>query len=264
MHPKPGADRLLQWSVAGWFLIVVTGQLIFAAYLAALYGGATLAGDMQGWNRIMRHGIIEGDPIGSALVVVHVALALTITLGGLVQITPHVRRAWPAFHRWNGRVYLVTAVVITLAGLVLTWTRPLTNVFSELATSLNGVLILVCAAYTVRHAIARHLAIHQRWAMRLFLLVSGVWFLRLMIFGWIGLHQAPLWVGSNFDGPAAVVFSFAATLLPVAVYEIYWRIRAFGGTGARVAMAVGLAVVSLAMAWGIAMTTIILWLPLMG
>lgn len=257
------ADRVLQGSVVFWFLVVVAGQLIFAAYIAALYGGATVSGDLQGWNQLMRHGFVDGDPAGNAMIVIHIALAFIITLGGLAQLTPQIRNRWPGFHRYNGRVYLLTAVVMSLGGLTLTWTRSGVGP-GEMATSLNGVLILAVAAFTVYYAVTRQIALHQRWAVRLFLLVSGVWFLRLMIFGWIGLHQAPLWLGDNLDGPAGVVFNFAATLLPVAVYEVYLRVEDGAGPTGRLVMGIALSALTLAMAAAIGMTTLILWWPLMS
>jgi len=260
---EPLADRILHGSVVFWFLVVVAGQLIFAAYIAALYGGATVSGDMQGWNQLMRHGIIDGDPTGNAMIVIHVTLAFTITLGGLAQLTPQIRNRWPTFHRYNGRVYLLTAVVISLVGLILTWTRSGVGA-GEMATSLNGVLILAVAAFTVYYAVTRQIATHQRWAVRLFLFVSGVWFLRLMVFGWIGLHQAPLWLGDNLDGPAAVVFNFAATLLPVAIYEVYLRVEDKAGPTGRLVMGLALSALTLVMAAAIGMTTLILWWPLMS
>jgi hypothetical protein len=260
----PLSNRLLQASAAFWFIVAAAGQLIFAYYIAVFYGGATLSGDMQSWNRLMRHGIVEGDPGGNVMMVAHVGLAFVITIGGLLQLTPQIRNAFPAFHRWNGRVYLVNAVVISLAGLILTWTRPTTSGLSnDLAISLNGVLILVCAGLVLYHAMARRIDIHRRWATRLFLLVSGVWFLRIMTFGWIGLHQQPLWIGPNFDGPAFLFFTYASFLLPLAVYEVYLRVQDGAAARGRLLMAAGLTFLTLVMAGGIVMASMILWLPLL-
>lgn len=133
-------SRALHGSAAIWFVAAAAGQLMFAVYLASLYGAGALYGDADVLSTVMRNGRIEGDPAGNAALMAHVLLAFVITLGGLLQLTPQVREAAPAFHRWNGRVYLTLAVIIALTGLVLTWARPtasgLTNQFS---ITLNGV-----------------------------------------------------------------------------------------------------------------------------
>jgi len=40
----------LPWAATFWFVVAAAGQLIFAFYIASLYGGATLRGDLAGWN----------------------------------------------------------------------------------------------------------------------------------------------------------------------------------------------------------------------
>ncbi|MCC5982542.1 MAG: DUF2306 domain-containing protein [Oceanicaulis sp.] len=254
--------RLLQGSAALWFVVAAAFQLLFAFYIAALYGTGTLRGDSAVWNLIMRNGHIEGDPAGNAAMMAHVLLACLITLGGLAQLTPQIRNRFPAFHRWNGRVYLTLAVIISLAGLFLTWTRPAASGLSnDISISLNGVLILIFAAFTVRHAMARRIDIHRRWATRLFLAVSGVWFLRIMISGWIMFHQAPLWLGDRLDGPAGVAFGFASFLLPLAVYELYLRAGDGQKAGAKLASAALIAALAGLTAFGGIAAAMIMWLP---
>lgn len=258
----PAASFMLRASATLWFMVAAAGQILFAVYLAALYGRASLAGDPAAWNAVMRNGHIEGDGPGNAAMVAHVFIAFLITLGGLAQLTPQIRSAAPAFHRWNGRMYLVLAVATSLAGLFLTWTRPAASGLSnDIAISLNAAVILVCAYFALRHARARRIDIHMRWATRLFFAVSGVWFLRIMVSGWIGANQGPLWLGDRLDGPAGVALGFASYLLPLAVYEVYWRARDHGGAAARLAMAAGLVVITAATAGGIGMAAVIMWLP---
>lgn len=261
-HAQAGARAALRAAAALWFFIAAAGQLLFAAYIAGLYGRASLGGDLAAWNRIMRNGYIEGDPYGNAAMAAHVALAFFLTVGGIAQLTPQIRAAAPAFHRWNGRFYLLCAVAASLAGLWLTWTRPAASGLSnDVAISINGAIILVCAGFTLRHALARRIDVHMRWATRLFLAVSGVWFLRIMVSGWIGVNQGPLWLGDRLDGPAGVALGFASYLLPLTVYEIYWRVRDHGGAMARLAMASSLIVIAAATAGGVVMAAVIMWAP---
>jgi hypothetical protein len=263
--PDGGGRAALRSSAVFWFTAAAAGQLLFAAYIIGLYWRAAFSGQAAAWNLIMANGHIPGDWAGNASVMAHVLLSAIITLGGLVQLVPQVRRHAPRFHRWNGRLYVTLAVVITLTGFYLTWGRPQTSgLANDLAISLNGALILIFAAFTVRNALARRFDRHQRWATRLFLAVSGVWFLRVMVMGWIGVNQGPRWLGSNLEGAAGAALSFAAALLPLAIYEVYWRIRERGAPASRMTMAAGLAALTLTMAGGIAMAAMFMWMPFMG
>lgn len=255
-------SRALRGSAAIWFVAAAAGQLMFALYLALLYGAGALHGDADVLSTVMRNGRIDGDPAGNAALMAHVLLAFVITIGGLLQLTPQVRDAVPTFHRWNGRVYLTLAVIIALTGLVLTWARPLASgLTNNLSITLNGVLILLFAGIAVRHAMARRIDIHRRWATRLFLAVSGVWFLRIMISGWIMVHQAPLWLGANLEGPMGVTFGFASFLVPLAVYELYLRAGDGESSLAKLTMAALVTALAALTAFGGFAAAMIMWLP---
>ena len=66
------AARALRWATTLWFLVTVAGQLAFAAYIVALYGGALLRGHSGQWNTVMTHGHVDGDPAGNAATIAHV------------------------------------------------------------------------------------------------------------------------------------------------------------------------------------------------
>lgn len=263
MGSKADGGRLaLRSSAVFWFTVAATGQIVFAAYIGALYWRAALSREIAAWNLIMANGHIPGDGPGNASVMAHVLLAGIITLGGLAQLVPPIRARAPRFHRWNGRLYVALVVIITLTGFYLTWGRPQTSgLANDLAISLNGTLILLCAFFTVKAALARRFDLHQRWATRLFLAVSGVWFLRVMVMGWIGINQGPRWLGGNLEGPAGAALAFASATLPLAVHEIYWRLRERGEPASRLVMAASLAVLTLMMAGGTVMAAMFMWLP---
>ena len=62
------------------------------------------------------------------------------------------------------------------------WTRDTFGgiLMNDIGVSLNGVLIMIFTAIALRHAMARKIEVHQRWALRTFMAVSGVWFLRVI------------------------------------------------------------------------------------
>ena len=248
-----------------WFVATVFGQLVFAAYIVSLYGGAAVDGNFNGWNRVMSHGFVRADLAGNIVTAVHLLLAAVIMVGGTLQLIPQLRARAPSFHRWNGRVYLAGAVAAALSGLYMLWFRgAVGDTVQHLGTSLNAVLVVVCAGMALRRALARDFAAHRRWALRLFLCVSGVWFFRVGLMFWLAVNGGPAGFDINtFTGPFLSFLSFAQYLLPLSVLELYLRCGAGGGVAARYVAAVVLAVLTLAMALGIAVATMGMWWPRM-
>ena len=257
------ALNILNTAARFWFLVAVAGQWMFAYYIAVLYGGSALRGDWAGWNKVMPHGLVAGDTIGNAAVAVHLFLAFVIVVAGPLQLVPQIRACAPTFHHWNGRVYLLTSFVVSLAGLYMVWTRgTVGGTAQHIAISVNAILIMLCAAMTLRFAIARKIDIHRRWALRLFMVVGGVWFFRVGLMLWLVINKGPVGFDpKTFQGPFLTFLAFAQYLLPLALLEIYLRTRDRGSAQMRVAVAAGLFVLTIAMGVGIFGATRGMWLP---
>jgi len=114
----------------------------------------------------------------------------------------------------------------------------------------------------LRHAMDRRFALHRRWALRLFLAVSGVWFFRIGLTFWILLNQGPAGFDpETFTGPALTTLAFAQYLLPLAVLQLYFHAQDRGGSRGRTAMAASLFAATLLTAAGIFAASMMLWLP---
>lgn len=260
---EPGlANTALKAAVAFWFLVAAAGQLMFVYYLLFLYGAAATRGNWLVLNKVMPHGYVSGDSVGNFVIVLHIFLAVVILIGGLLQLIPAVRQRAPTFHRWNGRVFLFAVCVTSLAGLHMVWIRGSVSDFTQhLGSTLGALLIWLCAIMALRHAIARQLAAHRRWALRLYLVSNGVWFFRVGLMFWILVNRGP--VGFNpdtFAGPALSFLSFAEFLLPLAVLEIYFAVQRLG-IAPRIGFAAGLFALTAAMGLGIFGALMGLWLP---
>lgn len=244
--PRRFADGALNAASTLWFLVLVAGQWLFLYYIAAFYGVTTLSGDFEGWNRhpMTDEPFRAGDTAGNIAFGAHVLLAGVIAFGGTLQLIPHIRARAAWFHRWNGRTFLTAAIVASLAGLYITWTRgSSTGPIGAVSITLNAVLVLGFAALAWRAAAARDIATHRRWALRTFVVVNGVFFLRLMFSAWLVIVQAP---------PTSIafhIFSFASYLLPLALVECYLLAKQ-SGPAARGSMATLLFVASAFMAIG--------------
>lgn len=256
------ADTALKAAAGFWFVVAVVGQLMFASYVFIFYGGSAVRGDWAGWNKVMPHGYVPGDTIGNSVISLHLLLAVYIIVGGALQLVPRIRDRAPSFHRWNGRIYIPTAFIMSIGGLYLVWIRgAVGDVSQHIAISLNAVLIMLCATMTLRYALAYELDVHRRWALRLFLVASGVWFFRIGLMLWVLLNKGPAGFDpKTFQGPFLTVWAFGQYLLPLAVLELYMRARDRGGAPARLAMAAGLFVLTVATGVGIVVATMGLWL----
>jgi hypothetical protein len=195
-------------------------------------------------------------------VAVHLLAAVFIVLGGAIQLIPGVRRRAPAVHRWNGRVYMLSAFAVSLAGLYMLWVRgSLSDLTQRLGLSLNAVLIMVCAALALRSAIGRDFETHRRWALRLFLVVSGVWFFRVALSLSFLLFRGPVGFDPRtLQGPFITFLAYASYLIPLAVLELYLRAQRSGAKG-RLTMAALLVVLTVAMGAGIFAATMGFWVP---
>ena len=261
--PSAVAATSLKAAVRFWVAMVVIGQLIFAFTVASFYGRAAVRGDLQLWNRFMTHGYIPGDRAGNLAVVIHLVSAVIINLAGAIQLIPQIRDRAPSFHRWNGRLYIVTAFTISLAGLYMMWVRGSSGDLSQhLGTTLMAALIMLCAAMALRYALARDFKTHRRWALRLYLVVSASLFIRAVLFLSLFLNRGPFGFDPNtFTGPFLTLLAFAQYLVPLAVLEIYFRAQDRGGAPGRFAMTAGLLVLTVALGTGIFTVTLGVWLP---
>ena len=259
------ADTALKIAARFWFLVAVVGQLIFVVYVVAFYGGSAIQGNLEAWNRALPRGYGPGDAIGNLVVAIRLFLAVIIIVGGPLQLIPQIRRYAPSFHRWNGRLYMLTVFVTSsIAGLYMVWSRGRADVVQHLGTSLHAVLIMSFAVFALRYAVARDISTHRQWALRLFMVVNAGWFFRIGLMRWIVLNQGPVGFDSKtFPGPFLTFFSLADYLLPLAILEIYLRTKDRASVGGRLGMTAGLLALTVAMGVGIFAATIFMWLPRM-
>jgi len=184
-------------------------------------------------------------------------------LAGAVQLVPAIRRRAPALHRWSGRVFVVLALAAAASGAEILLVRhPVGNLAQDVPILLNAVLILACGAMAWREAIARRFDAHRRWALRLYLVVSGVWFFRIGLMAWIVANRGPAGFDpKTFTGPALVALAYGQTLAPLAVLQLYLHAAAGGGARLKLAAAGVLGAATLLTAFGIGCATLLMWLP---
>lgn len=256
--------QALHWGASAWFVAATVGQWAFVLFILLFFGGHTLSGDLAGLNdKPHVTGYVPGDLFGNVQLISHALMGGVVTFAGTWQLVPAVRRRWPGLHRWNGRVFFGLSLVAALSGLYLTWGRgSQLGPGSNLSITLNGLLILAFAVLAWRRALEGDVVRHRRHALRAFLLVNGVWFLRIGIM-LAGLVLAPLGVKIDYQGIVFVGVSFASWLLPLTMLELYLRAERSTRAAPRYAMALTLGLLSLVMLAGSAAAAVFMWLPVL-
>lgn len=263
--PDITSNRVFDATVKTWFVVAAVGHWIFVAYILGVFYPPIAAEGLEGLKGLhLPSGFREGDFLGNLAAVSHVLLAAVVIGGGPLQLIPAVRNRFPAFHRVLGRSYLSASVISSIAGLYMVWTRgTVGDGVSHIAISGDGVLILVFAALTVRYAIARRVREHRRWAMRLFMVASAVWFFRVGLMAWMMLTGGAGIDPQTFTGPFLYILGFAQYLLPLAMLEWYFLCQDRAAAQAKLIFAGTLAGLTAYMSIGIFAATMGMWLPSM-
>ena len=255
------ADTALRAAARFWFAVTILGQVVFAFTVASFYTLTALRGDYHKWN--FTNGYLPGFSMGNTAVIMHVASAAFIMLAGAVQLVPQIRNRFPVFHRWNGRIYMLTALTLSLAGLYMTWIRgSVGDLSTHLGSTVNAILIWLCGGMALRYALSRDFRTHRRWALRFFLVVSASWFFRIGFFLSFLVNKGPFGFDpTTFRGPFLTFMSFAQFLVPLAVLEIYLRAQDHPGALRRMATAGVLFVLTLVMGAGLFAVAMAQWVP---
>jgi len=215
--------RLLLLAGKVWFIVATMGQYGFGLYVILYYATTAATNRFEIWNKNLFSGLIPGDWLGNVLLVFHILLASVILFGGPLQFMPFIRNRFRRFHRYLGRTYLSLAVLISLAGVVMTIQgKSFGSFFLQAVTSLSAIYICWFALMTIKNAILKNFQAHPKWALRLFMMANGVWFIRVWPSAWRILTNDR--VGSY---PENVVAFFTYVLpLQLILLELYfWALK---------------------------------------
>jgi tetratricopeptide (TPR) repeat protein len=258
------ADSALKAAARFWFIVVLIGQFVFASSIASFYSLTALRGGFQAWNTRLLNGYVAGDTLGNSALVGHILFAAVISFAGALQLIPRLRNRFPAFHRWNGRLYLLAAFTQGISGLYLVTSgrKVVGDLSQHVGLWISAALMILCAAMALRYALMRDFKTHRKWALRLFLVASGSWFFRVGLFLSFLIFKGPFGFDPNtFTGPFLTFLTFGEFLLPLAVLELYLYAQEHPGALRRVATAVILAVLTLGIGAGSFAFTMAMSLP---
>lgn len=254
---------LLAYAAIAWFFVALAGQWMFAAYTGLYFGGRLTESGLPGLGDThLQGGYVGGDVVGNLLLAAHVIVALVIHGFGPLQLVPWIRQKAPALHRFFGRAFLIGVLIAALSGLYIIWVKGTREgPEADITNTIDSALIMVFGYLALRNAIAGKITIHRRWALRLFIAASAVWFVRLQIYGTIVICDM---LDIEFRPLYTTVFAVAhigKLLFPLGILELYLWAKDSGNERAKLLVGLLLIVATVATAIGIWGAATLGWLP---
>ena len=259
------AQKRLDLSIKIWFAIASVGLVVFSCYLIGHYVWAGVNGNFESWSKMSLKGYVDGDGLGNFIFAAHILMAIIISLGGLIQLDPSLRKRSMRLHRWNGSLYIVTVILIALGGLYLVWIRgAVTTLVGSLKVSLNATLMIYFGVKCWLAARSKEILTHRKWALRTFIVANGVWFFRVGFMAWIMINQGPRWSTENLDGPFDKFWAFGNFLIPLFILELYFKLSEEGTVRAKNFFTLAMVSFCLITTIGIIAAYLFMWRPAMG
>ena len=259
----PSFKPWLSGSIKAWVAAVLIGQWMFGLYILAQFTMPWMLGvmDESQFTHMIR-GYKNGEIFNNAVLLLHVIPVMLISLSATFQLVPYIRNRYPRFHRWNGRLFLLVGFLGAISGIYMTWGigSRLSDV-GAIGVTLNGILIPIFVLYAWRTAVNKQFLLHRRFAVHAFILINGVWSVRLYLMAWYMINQGPLGNTSKIDGPADIAISFASYLLPMAIAELaFWAERRRQSLTTFFA-ALGVSIMALLTLVGVFAASTMMWIP---
>jgi hypothetical protein len=109
----------------------------------------------------------------------HVYTGMFVLCTGILQFSSYVRNAFPVIHRWSGRIYAYTVIIITgPAGLIMGYYGN-GGLISRSSFCLLAVLWVLFTYKGIAAAIAGQMVTHRMWMYRSYALTLSALSLRL-------------------------------------------------------------------------------------
>lgn len=198
-------------------------SLLFGLFILSFYFIALLEGNTAQWNEILPGLYDETSRSATTGIGVHFAAGGIILVLGCIQLLKSVRRRSPALHRWVGRLYVLAAISAAVGGLVFIFIKgTIGGLVMDIGFAGYGLLMLVAAVETFRHAWAKRFDTHRAWAIRLFALAIGSWLYRMDYGFWL-LFTDGLWHTDSFSGSFDYFMDFFFYLPNLLMAELFIR-----------------------------------------
>lgn len=255
-------DRYLAWSRTILTAIVWLSSLAFGLYILGFYIAELLIGDIANWNVTLPDVYEEGERSATAGITLHFVMGALILILGTVQFIPRIRQRLPKLHRVLGRVYVLACLLTAIGGLLfIIMSGTVGGMVMNIAFGLYGVLMLVSAVETARHARAKRLTQHNNWALRLYVLAIGSWLYRMGHGIW-GMLTDFKWHNETLTGGFDIFMNFAFYVPSLILVELMIRSKGKASSSAlKIITSIVLSFSIIIIAAATYFATLIFWLP---
>ena len=254
----PFSARFLQKGAKSWFISMLIGHWVFLTYVVVIFGVSAALGDMEYWNARISHAHIEGDDIGNLSVMAHLGFAAIVLGLGPLQLLPSIRANAPWLHRWMGRLYVSAVLIATFSGMYMLFVRDIGSWSLKTGFVLQGAVLSIFAFYALRHAIARNIDRHYRWAMRFFMVASIALTFRVILMAW-ALSTGGMGINMETGEGWFLDLMIGLQFLPLLMFEAYSAAKDGNSATGRVIMGALLFVSTLIMYGGVALMSYVSW-----
>lgn len=101
-----------------------------------------------------------------AITLTHILPGMLFMVLGPLQFIPGLRARHAKFHRWCGRIFLISSAVIGVTGLIMASGDTIGGLDEKTAIFLFGTFFLVALGKALWHAMHREFAEHREWMIR--------------------------------------------------------------------------------------------------
>lgn len=198
---------------------------IFAVYIIGFFGGSVMGGSGERWNESLPDLYDERTWLSTAAIGAHFMAGGVLLLLGPVQLFESVRRNFPVFHRWLGRIYVLSSGLAGFGGLGFILGRgTVGGPLMDVGFGIYGALMVLCAFMAYSCARAGRYREHRAWAIRLFALTVGSWLYRMEYGAW-HVVTGGIGIERGFTGWFDAIMMFFFYIPNLLVAELFIRAR---------------------------------------
>ena len=217
------SETALKWTGVILVTTVWISAGLFGLYILAFYASALYEGEVSRWNNMLPNLYAKNATAATSGIGLHFAMGGIILILGSLQLIDSVRTKFPAFHRWVGRLYVLSCLLAAVGGLIFIVIRgTIGGIVMDIGFSLYGILMFIAAVQTYRFAVSRSLILHRAWALRLYALAIGSWLYRMDYGFWLLLSDG-LGHTRHFSGPFDMIMAFFFYVPNLLIAEIFIR-----------------------------------------
>ena len=110
----------------------------------------------------------DGFVSNPVLTLLHILPALLFIVLGLLQFAKRIRKKYPTFHRWNGRVLLIIGALVGVSGIVMGFKMAISGISETAAITFFGSWFLFALAKAFVLIRQRKIDLHREWMIRAF------------------------------------------------------------------------------------------------